>query len=280
MQQLKSMLADGWDNLPTELMPLAIIAPHIDLERGWSCYGRIYSRLARSEPRTKPLVVVLGTSHGEMEGAFALTSKNYLTPFGLIETDVGLAEGMSRAAGMNGFGDELSHRSEHSIEIQLPMLSLIFGGPDRFKLLPIVCNSFHEFLQDGRSPADDPEVASFISALKGLLSALGDDVLFVASADLAHVGSRFGSSLPLDPVRLSSVLAKDKEMLSRVEAGDAEGFYSYIAAEHDARHICGLSPIYTLLQGLEREGELVEHSHWYDQQEGSAVTFAGMTFAG
>jgi AmmeMemoRadiSam system protein B len=278
LQQLKDILADSWDDLPPQPMPIAIIAPHIDLERGWTCYGKIYSRVANSEPRSKPLVVILGTSHVEMKGAFALTRKNYLTPLGLVETDAGLAEGIAQAAGMDGLGDELSHRSEHSIEVQLPLLSFIFGGPDRFKLLPITCNSFHECIENGGSPADIAEVSSFVSALKGLLSAMGDEVFLVASADLAHVGSRFGSSLPLDPVHLSSVIAKDKEMLKYVESGDAEGFYAYVADEHDARHICGLSPIYTLVKALESEGQLVEHSHWYDQQEGSAVTFAGMTF--
>jgi hypothetical protein len=279
-EQIQTMISDAGELNHRGAMPLAVIAPHIDLERGWNCYGKIYSRLADSRPRTKTLVVILGTSHVEMEGPFAMTRKNYLTPFGLVETDLGLAEGMARAAGMQDLGDELSHRSEHSIEIQLPMLSFIFGGPDRFKILPITCNSFHQFIEAGSSPADDPRIGSFVSALKGLISAMRNDIFLVASADLAHVGNRFGSSIPLDSVMLSSVLAKDKDMLQRVGAGDAEGFYSYVAAERDSRHICGLAPIYTLVKALETEAELIDHCYWYDQQEGSAVTFAGMSFAG
>jgi AmmeMemoRadiSam system protein B len=163
--------------------------------------------------------------------------------------------------------------------MQLPMLSMAFGGADRFRLLPITCNSFHPFIADGRSPAEDPQVSAFIAALKGLLSAMEKGVMFMASADLAHVGTRFGSLMPLDAVLLSSTTAKDKEMLAKVEAGDAEGFYSYVAAENDARHICGLSPIYTLVKALDgKRGELIDYGHWFDQAEGSAVTFAAMTF--
>lgn len=280
VQQLRALLEEAGEPHALDDMPLGVIAPHIDLERGQQCYGKLYAALATSAARDqRPLVVILGTCHGEMQGPFALTRKNYLTPFGMVETDAGLAEGIARAAGMEGLGDELSHRSEHSIEIQLPLLSMIFGGADRFRLLPITCNSFHPFLADGRSPAEDPQVNAFITALKGLLSAMEDNALFLASADLAHVGRRFGSLMPLDAVLLSSATGKDKEMLARVEAGDAEGFYSYVADEKDARHICGLSPIYTLAKALDgRRGELIDYGHWFDAGEGSAVTFAAMVF--
>ncbi len=110
-------------------LPAGLVAPHIDPERGARCYGETYAYLARSLAEdARPLVVILGTCHGEMEGAFALTSKDYLSPFGLVRTDAGIAAEVARAAGMDGLGDELSHRREHSIEMQLPFLTLVFGG--------------------------------------------------------------------------------------------------------------------------------------------------------
>lgn len=280
VQQLREVIAGAGEVEVPDVFPLGAVAPHIDLERGRECYGKLYSMLEQSFGRDRePLAVILGTCHGEMEGPFALTRKNYLTPFGLVQTDVGLAEGLARAAGMDGLGDELSHRSEHSIEVQLPLLCMTFGGADRFRILPITCNSFHAFMEDGGSPSEDPGINAFVAALQGLLSAMGDGAFFLASADLAHVGRRFGSLLPLDGVMLSSIIAKDKEMLQEVERGDAEGFYSYVAAEKDARHVCGLSPIYALTRTLSgREGKLVDHCHWFDPNEGSAVTFAGLLF--
>ena len=280
VQQIRAILEEAGEPHTYDAVPLGAVAPHIDLERGWECYGKLYAALATSFNRDQqPLIVILGTCHGEMEGPFALTRKNYLTPFGLVETDVGLAESLARAAGMDGLGDELSHRSEHSIEIQLPLLCMIFGGAERFRLLPITCNSFHTCIEDCRSPSETAEIGSFITALKGLLSAMEDKVFFLASADLAHVGRRFGGLLPLDAVLLSSTIAKDKEMLEKVREGDAEGFFSYIASEKDGRHVCGLPPIYALTKTLEgRQGDLIDHCHWFDQQEGSAVTFAGLVF--
>lgn len=280
LQAIREMLAEAGEPEALDGFPVGAVAPHIDLDRGWECYGKLYSLLARAgEGGRPPLVVVLGTCHGEMEGPFALTRKNYLTPFGLVETDVGLAEGLAQAAGMDGLGDELSHRFEHSIEMQLPLLSAIFGGADRFRLLPITCNSFHLFVESGKPPSEDPKVGAFLTALQGLLAAMEGGAFFLASADLAHVGRRFGSLLPLDGVMLSAVIAKDKEMLKAVEEGDAEGFFSYVASEKDSRHVCGLPPIYAMGKTLgERRGRLVSHCHWFDPQEGSAVTFASLVF--
>lgn len=280
VRQVENILHEAEEQDPLDDFPSAAAAPHIDLERGRECYGKLYRLLAtRSREVHEPLVIILGTCHGDMEGSFALTRKNYLTPLGLVETDVGLAESLARAAGMDGLGDELSHRFEHSIEIQLPLLAFIFGGTDRFRILPVTCNTFQPFVQKKESPYASGEVSSFINALRGLISAMEGRVLLLASADLAHVGRRFGSPLPLDAVTLSSVMAKDKEMLEMAAAGDAEGFFDYIAAEGDSRHVCGLPPLYTMLKSREgRRGNLAAHCRWFDPREGSAVTFAAMIY--
>ncbi len=270
-------LATGLDEL--DGLPRALVAPHIDLARGAKCYGEIYSVLFRSRRRRpaagKPLVIILGTCHGEMEGPFALTSKNYLTPLGMVETDLAAAMELARAAGMDGMGDELSHRSEHSIEIQLPFLAALMGGVENFTALPITCNAFVEALESRTSPQEDAAVAAFTRAL-GELIASRSEVLLLASADLAHVGPRFGGRLPLDRSIMVSVGSKDREMLAKVEAGDAEGFFSYVAAEGDARHICGLSPIYAMAKTLYAPSRLVHYEQWVEPDGNSAVTFAGL----
>jgi AmmeMemoRadiSam system protein B len=278
--RIAAMLEAAEGNEADPGLPLGLVAPHIDPERGGHCYGETYAYLARSIPEgVRPLVVILGTCHGEMEGRFALTAKNYLSPFGLVETDAAVAAQVARAAGMDGLGDELSHRHEHSIEMQLPFLSVVFGGSENFRILPVTCNSFHPFIEGKASPAADAEVAGFIRALQGLNSALGEEVMFLAAADLAHVGRRFGGLLPVDTVILSSVALKDKAMLAAAEEGDAEGFYDYIMREEDSRHVCGLSPIYTMVAALAgTNGRLLQYDQWFDLREGSAVTFAGMTF--
>ncbi len=279
LDQLSAILGQATGIEERDGLPAAVVAPHIDLARGARCYGEIYSLLFRSlqkrPPRGRPLVVILGTCHGEMEGPFALTSKNYLTPLGLVETDVVAAMELARAAGLEGMGDELSHRSEHSIEIQLPWLAALLGGTERFTALPVTCNSFMEAVSSRTSPAEDEAVGAFIGGL-GELARSRPEVMLLASADLAHVGPRFGGRLPVDRPVMVSVGSKDREMLERVEAGDAEGFFSYVAAEGDARHICGLSPIYATVKVLEGPSRLVHYEQWVEPDGNSAVTFAAL----
>ncbi len=280
VRQIRELLERAEGREADDRIPLGLIAPHIDMERGGRCYGETYAYLARCvNGKSKPLVAILGTCHGEMSGYFALTSKHYLTPFGLVENDLEATRQLAEAAGMDDLGDELSHRNEHSIEVQLPFLAVVFGGAENFRIIPITCNSFHGFIKEKLSPSSDENVARFIRALQGLKSAMGDELIILAAADLAHVGIRFGSLLPTDALILTSVSVKDKEMLSLAASGEGEEFYSYIMREEDNRHVCGLPPIYTMLKALDgRSGRLIHYDSWFDPREGSAVTFAGMTF--
>ncbi|MHB8780001.1 MAG: AmmeMemoRadiSam system protein B [Candidatus Geothermincolia bacterium] len=279
--ELQAMLNRGKAEPPLPSLPRSLIAPHIDLARGARCYSELYSLIAgaAAAERVRPLVIILGTSHAEMNGAFALTSKNYLTPFGMVETDQRAAQELAQAAGLDGLGDEISHRSEHSIEMQLPLLVSVFGGADGFTLLPVTCGSLDSSVQSQTSPLGEAEVASFVRALSDLARSRTDCIL-LASADLAHVGPRFGGRLPLTDGMLLSVRAKDKEMLENAQRGDAEAFFAYVAGEGDARHICGLTPIYALVRALGDEMRLVRYDQSVEQGGGSAVTFAGLVGEG
>jgi hypothetical protein len=65
-------------------------------------------------------------------------------------------------------------------------------------------------------------------------------------------------------------------MLTAVEAGDPEAFYEAVAKDGDQRRVCGLTPIYTILQLLGREGKLLKYSQAPDPV--GTVTFASVVF--
>ena len=249
-----------------------LIAPHIDFARGGECYAYAYRALEAAGP--SPLYLILGTCHTPMKEPFALTKKAFETPFGRVETDQELVEGITQSLPFDPFEDEFLHRQEHTIEFQLIFLQYLWGNS--FQILPVLCGSFQEYIQQGKSPVEDPSFSSFIEATREALK--GKDVLLLASADLAHVGPQFGHPYEATPGLLVEVRGKDREMISHVLRGDAEGFFRYILRERDERHICGLPPIYTLLLLLEGgEGELLEYRQWRDPQGKGAVTFASIS---
>jgi AmmeMemoRadiSam system protein B len=253
----------------------ALIAPHIDFHRGGSTYAWAYREIL--ERSDADLYVVLGTCHAGMPDPFAVTLKPYDTPLGAVPVDREFYDGLARRAGQDLLASEPAHRTEHSIEFQAVMLQHVVGRRRPFAILPVLASYLHESLWSGGAPEADPRIPRFVDALRETMAASARRVCLVAGVDLAHVGPRFGDREPNTAASLARVERDDRAMLESVMGGDARGFYAGVAADHDARRICGLSPIYTLLRLLpEAPGRLVRYTQWPDPE--GAVTFCAVTF--
>ncbi len=253
----------------------ALIAPHIDFHRGGPTYGSAYQEvLDRSDA---DLYVILGTCHAGMSDPFAVTLKPYDTPLGPAAVDRDFYEGLARRAGQNLLASEPAHRAEHSIEFQAVMLQSLLGGRRPFTILPVLASYLNEAVWAGTEPEADPRVPRFLDALRETVAASSRRVCLVAGVDLAHVGPRFGDPDPNTEASLAIVEREDRAMLESVVAGDARGFFAQVAADRDARRICGLSPIYSMLRILpEAPGRLIEYRQWPDPE--GAVTFCVVSF--
>lgn len=254
----------------------ALIAPHIDFHRGGSTYAWAYREIL--ERSDADLFVVLGTCHAGMRDPFAVTLKPYDTPLGPVPVDHEFYDALNRRAGQDLLASEPAHRAEHSIEFQAVMLQHIVGARRPFAILPVLASYLHKSLESGGDPEADLRVPRFVDALRETIAASSRRVCLVAGVDLAHVGPRFGDRELNTEASLARVERDDRAMLESVVGVDAGGFYAGIAADHDARRICGLSPIYTLLRLLpDAPGRLVRYTQWPDPQ--GAVTFCAVTFA-
>jgi len=143
----------------------------------------------------------------------------------------------------------------------------------------VLCGSFHEAIEKGISPMEIKSIQQFIEALKESVSSLGEEVCFIASADLAHMGLQFGDRDGMNEYGLRVLAQEDQEMLEYVEKLDGEGFFSSILKERDRRRICGLPAIYTMLKVLEaKEGRLLRYGQAYTPETQSVVSFASLGF--
>lgn len=253
----------------------AVIAPHIDFHRGGPAYAWAYRELA--ERSDADLVVIFGTCHAGMNHPFALTRKDHASPLGAVAVARDFVETLAARARQDCFGAELAHRAEHSIEFQAVFLRYLWAARREFEIVPVLTSFAHEALVQGRRPDDDPRVPRFLEALAETVAASGRRVAFVAGADLAHVGPRFGDARPVSAAELERVEREDRDMLGSVVAGDPEAFFASVARDDDRRRICGLSPIYTLLRALGgARGTLTRYGQWPDPQ--GVVTFASVVF--
>ncbi len=258
---------------------LGLVAPHMDLWRASHGYGRSYGALRARLPAQLATVVVLGTCHAGMSTPFALTTKDFATPFGVAHTDAELARRVAARAGHEVFADEYKHKGEHSIEFQLLFLQRLLA--DRFRslrFLPVLCG-LGRAQRAGVDPARDRETERVIEAMLRELE--GTPHLVVAGADLAHVGPRFGDPAPLDRSGRDRLAARDHASLSLLVSRQSGAFFEHVTEDASTRRVCGTGPLYTLERLLaERAGEgaLLGYTQHVDPQEGSIVSHASVAF--
>jgi AmmeMemoRadiSam system protein B len=267
------------------VIPQAVVAPHIDFHRGGPAYAWAYKSLAESAGAD--LYLILGTSHCGGETPFILTRKDFVTPFGLVETDSAFVDRLQAKCADDCFVDEYLHRGEHSVEFQVVFLkhiarqrAIATGQPERpFKIVPILVSSFHLMMANQTLPEKTPAVGDFLRALRGLAEKETRRVCFIAGVDLAHVGPQFGDREPIDEEFLKWVETEDRTLVERLAALDAPGFFHEIAKDQDRRRICGFAPLYSLIHLLDGvEGKHLKYSQAFTPETGSAVTFTSMTF--
>ncbi len=254
------------------------IAPHIDFQRGGACYAFAHREIW--ERNSSDCFVIFGTAHSSTEKPFCLTRKEFRTPLGSLAVDQELVDAIQSRYPDDLFKDEAVHRREHSVEFQCIFLRYLYPIPTPLKIFPILCGSFHEFIEKGISPLEVKPIRQFTEVLKESVSALGRRVFYLASADLAHLGLQFGDPEGIREYDLRILAEEDQAMLGYVERLDREGFFSTISKERDRRRICGLPAIYTLLSTMEaKEGRLLRYGQAFTPDTQSVVTFASLAFS-
>ena len=230
---------------PPEGTIVAAAAPHIDTRFGGaSC--KLVHRLLAEQGGEVDTVVILGTGHAAADHPYTLTRQHYGTPLGRVETDVELVEEIARRAPVDPFEAELLHEQEHSIEFQA-VFHRLARGPDGPRIVPVLCGSFHEFVETRRRPLDDERVRGFVEAVRAAVGETGRRVQYLASIDLSHMGPRYGDEEGLDEEGFLRVEKADRDLLARAAAGDLDGFFEHQVFCRDERRVCGFSALYTLL---------------------------------
>ena len=265
--------------------PRAIVAPHIDFQRGAPAYAWAYKPLVESAGAD--LYILLGTSHCGGQTPYILTRKDFSTPFGIVENDKEFIDHLQARCALDLFVDEYLHRGEHSLEFQILFLKYaarkraeLTGVAEKpFKIVPILVSSFHSAMIRKTPPEADATIGGFLRTLRELAERETRKVCFVAGVDLAHVGRQFGDREPITEDFLHWVKQADGELVRRLSALDAPGFFEHIARDQDRRRICGFSPLYSLIHLLDGvEGKTLAYRQAYTPETASAVTFTSVLF--
>lgn len=206
------------------------------------------------------LVVIFGPSHYKyLKNQCSIS--NFLsvqTPIGDIEIDIKVRESLlNSCADIFKISSKEDDINEHSLEMQYPFISKVFGKT-KTKILPILVGNFLDNFK--RQNAAE-------TLLKCTANFSSKDVLFVISSDFCHYGSRFdykpsfeGSNLSLN----ENISILDHNGFDNLNDSDSiAAFTDYL--KFTGNTICGREPILLFLQILRTSNikgrwELIDYS--------------------
>jgi AmmeMemoRadiSam system protein B len=258
--------------------PKGLVAPHIDVRAGAGCFAQAYHALATGQP--SDIYVILGTGHAGVERMFTATNLDFQTPLGTAHIDHEFVDALSDELGRDAAAEEILHANEHVIEFQLIFLQYLMSNRHSFTIVPILCSFPHEILdQDRTQQPDRTAFDQFCHAVRQVCRRTSKSVCFIASADLAHIGPRYGDNFVPHQGTISDVLQKDMESLGYLQRIDVQGFIRSVVRENDSRRICGFPPITTMFHCMDaKQGQLLSLDFAQVDDRNSFVSFTSMIF--
>ena len=232
---------------------VGLICPHAGyMYSGPVAASAFYELAVDGKPDT---VVLLGPNHTGYGSALALMREGvWRTPLGDVEIDSGLADKILHETNLLDV-DELAHRYEHSIEVQLPFLQFLYGN--KFKIVPI-CYQLQDY-------------ASAVEIGMALTEALAaTNTVVIASSDMTiYESSKIAS-------------ARDKAALKAVIEMESRHFYEVVETKNITA--CGFMPITSLITYANgvgvKEAKLLSYHNSGDitGDHTSVVGYAAVTF--
>lgn len=197
-----------------------ILVPHAGYVYSGRIAGFAYSRIEVPE-----VVAIIGPNHTGYGEPVGVSDEDFMTPLGTVKC---YGEGVKKIDSI----DNLSHRFEHSIEVQLPFLQVMRKD---FCLIAITMM--------------DQRYDTATSLGKKLHEALPEGSLVIASSDMSHY------------VPKEIAEKKDSMAIENMKRMDAEGLYNTVV-ENDIT-MCGygcaiVMMTFASLRGAER-GELLKY---------------------
>lgn len=196
--------------------PKALIVPHAGYIYSGVIAAAAYSQVAHQRRRIRRIVII-GPSHRVyLRGMAVPAAEAFQTPLGMVPVD---RELKSRVlAHEQVVESDTPHASEHSLEVQLPFLQVMF---DEFTLLPIALGS-----------AAPPSVAAVLAEAWG-----GEETLVLVSSDLSHYLS-YEEARAVDAETIAAILRNDPTLTGEQACGciGINGL-SFLARQRDARMV-------------------------------------------
>jgi AmmeMemoRadiSam system protein B len=251
---VQQFLAEGRDDSSANAAPsraIACLVPHAGYVYSGQVAGAVYARM-----QIPKRVIILGPRHRPGGANFAINSEGeWETPLGCAKIDSELARALTNACPLL-VEDQVAHKREHSLEVQLPFLQALSKD---FQFVPIAIGTlkFDELAQLGH-------------AISQVISNSAEPVLIIASSDLNHYESQ----------EITHV--KDHLAINQMHALNPRGLHETVQREDIS--MCGCGPaVATLTAAIDlgaTRADLVRYATSAEVlgDRDEVVGYAGMLF--
>ena len=232
-----------------EISPDQAITGAVVPHAGYMYCGRTAAHVYAALPEADTFVII-GPNHTGYGSAVSMSSDAWSTPLGDIDIDIDLVESLPRRI---IDVDESAHKSEHSIEVQIPFLQTRFRD---FKIVPICMG------------LQDEETAREVSIeLMDTLQETDKKIVVIASSDFTHY----------EPAQ--DAYDTDHYVIEPLLELNVTEFYSRIRQRNAS--VCGYGPIAVMMRlcrGLgANSGKLLAYSNSGEVQPmAEVVGYAGI----
>lgn len=217
LRQLISELAPKKTPSP-RIEAMGVVVPHAGYIYSGGVAANVYASIEGA-----PTFIILGPRHSWEGSAVAVSTEPWKTPLGIVNVDNEFIDLLPPGIIDH---DEVAHRREHSIEVQVPFLQYFFKD---FKIVPIALG-----LQDYET------VREVANELTMAIEKYSKKVVIVASSDFTHY----------EPIEVAK--RKDHLLIEKIEKLDVPGFYDEIASLNAT--CCGFGPIAAMMLSCKRRG--------------------------
>lgn len=207
--------------------PVALISPHAGYR--YSGQAAAYGYKALKGQGIKR-VILMGLSHQHpFQGASIPDVTHYETPLGKVPLDLKAKEKLLAQPLFQSLSQV--HKSEHSVEIQIPFLQMVLE--ENWFLVPIVFGHLED--------------ADFAKAADAIRPFIDENTIVIASSDFVHYGNRFQYTPFIDNIPIN-IKKTDGIAIEYIIQKDFHGYRSYLKKSRAT--ICGRTPISVLLKLL------------------------------
>ncbi len=197
------------------------VVPHAGYPYSGPVASHIYAALA--EDGFPDTFVIIGPNHNGFGSPVSSTTEDFLTPLGEMKNDTEITKSLEPLIQ----NDPVSHRYEHSIEVQLPFIQ--YFSKDA-KLVPIVM-----YAQDFET---SKEVGKEIRE-----ACKGKSVVVLASSDFSHYV----------PEHIARAL--DTRVIDEIIARNTEKIYDTVVQKDIS--MCGYGPVMAMLEATQGKGTVL-----------------------